>query len=194
MTLERHQEKMQDRSQVNFESVRLIFNSLRSEIIEKQKVQIQILGFKIIFTSTFMGVIVSSIKDGAPAYSSVIPAVVSVFFDFLILSRTQSMRRIGDYLEEYIEPLLYHDSSCGVVTWQSYLRLKGDTQFLKNAGELGFTLIMSVFAVLITLLYHGWWIGIAAFIIIAPLVALDSYLLNQPWRWMKYVLNSNSTD
>ena len=100
-----------------------LFIELRKELVESQKIRAQILGFKVTFVATAVGLIMSSLDFLDPALL-VIPSFAAICFDFIIYSYSFSIKRIGMYCREYIEPNLKRTLVLpdDFVLWQRYLR------------------------------------------------------------------------
>ncbi len=122
-----------------------LFIELRKELVESQKIRAQILGFKITFVATAVGLIMSNLNSFDPALL-VIPSFAAICFDFIIYSYSFSIKRIGMYCREYIEPNLKQELvlSNNFVLWQSYLKDPKTRQNLATIGNLGFTLLVVI--------------------------------------------------
>ena len=120
-----------------------LFVELRKELLEAQKIRAQVLGFKITFVSTFVGVLGSI--ENVEKLLFIVPAVASVCFDYIIYSYSFSIKRIGAYVRENIEPQLrkaeYFPKD--FLLWQEYLTNKKTKQDLVMYGNLGFTILAS---------------------------------------------------
>lgn len=88
---------------------------LRKELVESQKIRTQVIGFKITFVTALIGFFISKLLsdieksgelDGYNFYLLIIPALASIFFDFLIYSYSFSIKRIGLYIRFELEPQL----------------------------------------------------------------------------------------
>ena len=119
-----------------------LFIELRRELVESQKIRAQITGFKISFVSTIIGLMVAHIKDIDPAMF-VIPAFASICFDYIIYSYSFSIKRIGFYCREHIEPALKKTGEIPVdfEPWQEYLTNPKTRQWLSFTGNFGFTVL-----------------------------------------------------
>lgn len=73
-----------------------LFVELRKEIVESQKIRAQIIGFKITFISSGIGLIIAG-RNTVPQTLLIVPALAAIFFDFLIQSYSFSIKRIGRY-------------------------------------------------------------------------------------------------
>jgi len=82
-----------------------LFVELRKEIVETQKIRAQVIGFKITFTSTAIGIIIAG-SARWPIELLVLPAFAAVFFDTLIASYGVGIKRMGFYCHRILEPVL----------------------------------------------------------------------------------------
>lgn len=116
---------------------------LRKELVESQKLRARIIGFKITFVSAAAGLIATKLTE-LDAAIFVIPAFASVFFDFLIQSYSFSIKRIGSYIRDHIEPALILNSEMpgDLLQWQAHLTCPHTKQRLAVYGVFGFTLMM----------------------------------------------------
>jgi hypothetical protein len=121
-----------------------LYTELRKEIIESQKIRAQVVSFKITFVSAAIGLLASHL-DTIPKTVLIIPAFASVFFDFLINSYSFSIKRIGYYLKQYVEPELKteYQVTDDFLFWQHFLKNPKTGQFLSQIGNYGITLLAS---------------------------------------------------
>ena len=100
-----------------------LYTELRKEIIESQKIRAQVIGFKITFVSASIGLLSSNL-DKIPKVSLIAPAIASIFFDFLINSYSFSIKRIGYYLKEQLDPEIKAESKLPdeFMLWQNFLK------------------------------------------------------------------------
>jgi hypothetical protein len=82
-----------------------LFVELRKEIVETQKIRAQVIGFKITFTSTAIGIIIAGSAKW-PIELLVLPAFAAVFFHTLIASYGIGIKRMGVYCHRILEPVL----------------------------------------------------------------------------------------
>ena len=101
-----------------------LYTELRKEVIESQKIRAQVVGFKITFVSASIGLLSSNL-DKIPKASLVIPAIASIFFDFLINSYRFAIKRIGYYLKENLEPEIKIESKLPdeFLLWQNCISI-----------------------------------------------------------------------
>jgi len=126
-----------------------LYTELRKEIIESQRIRAQVIGFKITFVSASMGLLASRFEQ-IPNTLLIIPAIASIFFDFLINSYSFSIKRIGFYLWETLEPQLKEEAQIPnyLPLWQSYLKDRKTGQILSLIGNFGITIIASIAAII----------------------------------------------
>jgi len=119
-----------------------LFVELRRELVESQKVRAQITGFKISFVSAAMGLMAANIGN-LDNLLFVIPAFAAICFDYLIYSYSFSIKRIGLYCREHLEPALRASGETpeGFTHWQEYLADPRSRQRLSFVGNFGFSLI-----------------------------------------------------
>ena len=127
-------------------------SELRRELLESQKIRAQIIGFKITFLGTAIGIILAKL-DQSQYPLLVIPAFAAIFFDLLIQSYSFSAKRIGLYCHDHIEPLIVERLALpgSVLTWEQFVRKRQQKQWLAMAGNLGITVLSIVPAVLVLL-------------------------------------------
>ena len=92
-----------------------LMTELRKETLEGHRMRTQVIGFKITFVSTGIGLIAANI-DKVPKELMAIPAFASIFFDLLIINYSISIRRIGRYCQEYIEPILKREAQINPIS------------------------------------------------------------------------------
>jgi hypothetical protein len=119
-----------------------LFVELRKEILESQKIRSQVMGFKIAFVSAAIGLMAKSIVSLDKALF-VIPAFAAICLDFIIYSYSFSIKRIGSYTRDYIEPALKKNGSVpeDFRLWQDYLTEPKTRQNLGLYGNFGFTIL-----------------------------------------------------
>jgi len=122
-----------------------LFVELRKELLEAQKIRAQVLGFKFAFITAAMGFIVAKMETIDKSIL-VLPAFAAIFFDFIVCSYSFSIKRIGFYVREYIEPVLTRelDVPKNFVMWQKFLTQPKTRQNLAFCGNIGVTLLSVV--------------------------------------------------
>ncbi|MDX2040132.1 MAG: hypothetical protein SF097_02735 [Acidobacteriota bacterium] len=130
---------------------------LRKELVESQKIRAQVIGFKITLVSTGIGVIVANL-DKVPIVILVVPAFAAIFLDYLIQSYTFSIRRIGVYCREYLEPKILEGSELpgNFPLWERFMTRPKARQHFSMTGHLGIT-SLAVTAALFSLFVNFRW-------------------------------------
>jgi len=144
---------------------------LRKEVIESQKIRAQVIGFKITFVSAGIAVILANL-DKLPPLLLAVPAFAAIFFDFLINSYSFSIKRIGYYCRNNLEPYIRKHSELdkSFLLWEEFLRQPGTGQIFATVGNLGLTLLAVVPAVIGLLMPFRLEISVPLIIILALLL------------------------
>lgn len=126
-----------------------LFMELRKEVLESQKIRAQILGFKFTFITAAMGIIGAHLKE-LDSIIFVIPAFAAIFFDFIIYSYSFSIKRIGCYVRNVIEPELKRNTNFpqGFTMWQDYLTRPETRQYLSAYGNIGVTILSVIIGII----------------------------------------------
>ena len=158
-----------------------LFVELRKELIESQKIRAQVIGFKITFVTAAVGLIGTKIQDIDPILF-VIPAFASIFFDFLIYSYSFSIKRIGSYVRDYVEPALtkHGHMPADFVQWQDFLTQPKTKQNLALYGNFGFTLIIVLVGIISTFIPFRAWISVPILVLIVVFAAMDALAYRFP--------------
>jgi hypothetical protein len=120
-----------------------IFEELRKEMVSSQRIRTQIIGFKIAFASATLGLILANFGK-VPNLIFLIPAFASVFFDLIIVSYGFGIKRIAQYMQNNIEPVLSGYSQWKNEMWEEYINNQSTKwQYLSFIGNFGFTLVIS---------------------------------------------------
>ena len=128
-------------------SVWNLFVELRKETIESQKIRAQIIGFKITFISTAIGLILAKGNRGFPM-TLIVPAFAAIFFDFLIQSYSFSIKRIGRYCRDNLEPIIFpKNAGVSFLSWEQFLRSPENRQNYSTIGNLGITVLAAIPAI-----------------------------------------------
>jgi hypothetical protein len=124
-----------------------LFVELRKEIIESQKIRAQIIGFKITFISTAIGLILANGNRGSQM-ALVVPAFAAIFFDFLIQSYSFSIKRIGRYCGEHLEPVIFpKNTAVSFPSWEEFMSSPQNRQNYSMIGNLGITVLAVIPAI-----------------------------------------------
>lgn len=129
-----------------------LMTELRKETLEAQRMRTQVIGFKITFVSTGIGLIYA---NKAPRELLALPAFASVFFDLLIISYSISIRRIGLYCRKHLERQIDEEvkASEDFCYWEKFFELNQIRPILPIIANLGITILALVVG--ITGLYQG---------------------------------------
>ena len=151
-----------------------LFQELRKEVIESQKVRAQIIGFKISFITAATAAIAANIQR-VPALVFVIPVVASVFFDILTTGYTFSIKRIGAYCREELEPRI--KTAWGLpdsfTMWEQFLNDPNHKQKYKFLGNIGITVLAAIPAVWALFTPFKLWISFPLLILMVFLLLMD---------------------
>jgi len=164
-----------------------LFVELRKELLESQRIRAQVIGFKITFVSTALGVVVGGIhsqsQNVVPALL-VIPAIAAVFFDFLIYSYSFSIKRIGAYIREHIEPAMKQLGQVpeGYVQWQEYLTQPKTRQTLSLYGNFGLTSLAVVIGMMSLFFPYDPWVSTPLLAVLGALAVVDVAAYRAPRR------------
>jgi hypothetical protein len=149
---------------------------LRKELVESQKIRTQVIGFKITFVTALIGFfltkLLSAIDKGDEVaeynyYLLIIPAIASLFFDFLIFSYGYSVKRIGLYIRLVLEPALKEKFlNSDVILWENFLDQPQTKQKLAKIGNLGLTTIAVMIAIISILWFSSNQLLIAVSILV----------------------------
>ena len=124
-----------------------LFVELRKETIESQKIRAQIIGFKITFISAAIGLILANSNRGFQM-TLIVPAFAAIFFDFLIQSYSFSIKRIGRYCRENLEPIMFpKNAGVSFVSWEQFLSSPENRQSYSTIGNLGITVLAVIPAI-----------------------------------------------
>lgn len=171
---------------------------LRKELVESQKIRTQVIGFKITFVTALIGFISAKLLMDVEKtsefmdeyyYLLLIPAIASIFFDFLIYSYSFSIKRIGLYIRYELEPRLGKMlNENNMLMWQKFLDKGVTKQKLALIGNLGITLIAVVIAIASILWFSRHYLatGIVT-IVLLSFVAVDFWAMKQPARMVRKI-------
>jgi hypothetical protein len=164
---------------------------LRKEILESQKLRTQIIGFKITFVTTGIGLVAANL-DEVPAALLIVPGFAAIFFDFLITSYSYSIKRLGAYMRCHLEPHLRRITRVPdeLVLWEEYL----DTPELKQSfsmwGNLGLTFLAVAVGILGVLRPSGSALPVqwnaVLLLLVAVFAAVDIWASLRPRRFFGF--------
>lgn len=124
-----------------------LFVELRKETIESQKIRAQIIGFKITFISAGIGLILANSNRGS-WMTLIVPAFAAIFFDFLIQSYSFSIKRIGRYCREHLDPVLFpKNAAVAFSSWEEFMSSPQNRQSYSTIGNLGITVLAVIPAI-----------------------------------------------
>ncbi len=117
-----------------------LFVELRKELLEAQKIRAQVMAFKITSAAAAIGIL-AKYDDTLDYALFTISALAAVCFDFIIYSYSFSIKRIGCYTRDVIEPALKKHGRMPeeMKLWQKFLTEKRTKQTLSQFGNLGVT-------------------------------------------------------
>jgi len=161
-----------------------LFVELRRELVESQKLRSQIIGFKITFVGAGVGVILPNLDKLSPALL-VVPAFAAIFFDFLIVSYSFSIKRLGFYCRHHLEPVLRSGFGMPerVLLWQEFLQQPRARQVLSIIGNLGLSILVAVAAAVGVILSSSVPLGTFLLVVLGGLLALDGWAYLVPNRF-----------
>lgn len=173
-----------------------LFVELRKELLASQKIRAQVIGFKITFVSTAVGIVVGGMQsERLDPVLLVVPAIAAVLFDFLICSYSFSVKRIGAYTRQHIEPELKKLGHLpeGFVQWQEYLTQPKTRQTLALYGNFGLTGL--AVAVGIVGLFDPFdpWVSVPLMAALVALAVLDVMSYRSPRRLGKLWKDTNDS-
>ncbi|HEX5758142.1 MAG TPA: hypothetical protein VF121_03015 [Thermoanaerobaculia bacterium] len=161
-----------------------LFAELRKELVESQRIRTQVIGFKITFVSAAVGVIATNL-DKIPLPLLMLPAFAAVFFDFLINSYSFSIKRIGHYCREHLEPAVRKELGVpdDLVLWEEYLLAPYARQRFAFLGNLGFTALVSAIGVMAAVNPFRLAVSVPLVLILIVLLGFDLYAYLAPDRF-----------
>jgi hypothetical protein len=139
---------------------------LREEILSRQKVRVQIYGFKIALLTLLFAYIGSTENArinalamdktgnsifGVPILIILLPAIASVLLDFIMFNQDYGIKRISFFSREFLEPVIRKELKWpeNELLWEEYMmhpNLRSRFGFL---GNIGTTIIVYVLVLLI---------------------------------------------
>jgi hypothetical protein len=151
-----------------------LFIELRKELLAAQKIRAQVMGFKITFVSTAIGLLVANLKTLDSALL-VLPVFASVFFDLIIYSYSFSIKRIGSYTRKHIEPFLKRRGRVPkkFVMWQKFLTQPKTRQNLSLYGNLGLTILAAAVGIIALFCPFRPWLSSSLIIALTIFIIMD---------------------
>jgi hypothetical protein len=158
-----------------------LFVELRKEIVETQKIRAQVIGFKITFTSTAIGVIIAG-SGKWPLELLALPAFAAVFFDTLIASYGVGIKRMGYYCHQHLEPVLRRAVTLpeGFLLWHEFRRTFESRKSFGFLGNVGITFLLALPAVaaLGATPRKAWSLGLLGLLLLA--LIYDYWIIRLP--------------
>ena len=156
---------------------------LHKEVIQLQRQRSQVIGFKITFVSTAIAVIAAN-TDKFPIQLLFIPAFAAIFFDFLITSFSNSIKRIGTYCNDHLMKITRTLTSWpeDVLLWEEFLReykFKQTLALLGNLGITGLAIFVAIFGLLFQLKWPRW-LSIIFILILIIFFSIDIFQMRKP--------------
>lgn len=166
-----------------------LFVELRKELLESQKIRSQIIGFKITFITATIGLMAAHIKS-LDKVLFIIPAFAAICFDFIIYSYSFSIKRIGCYTRDHIEPALraQGDIPHNLKLWQEFLTDPKTRQNLALYGNIGLTLLtviigtISLFFPFRPIISSSLLFALLIFVVMDILTCLSPRKLGKLWK------------
>ena len=126
------------------QSVPEYFRVLRTEIVEAQKLRVQVGLAKIVFLGTLLSYFLKDHKGDA---SILICPFVALMFDFMVYGLSFNIRDVGDYIGEYLEPeMRFRSVSRDFQFWQIHRKLRAARfrdwgRIMYRAGSYGISFL-----------------------------------------------------
>lgn len=158
-----------------------LFVELRKEIVESQKIRAQVIGFKITFTGTAIGVIIAG-SGKWPLALLALPAFAAIFFDTLIASYGVGIKRMGQYCHQHLEPVLRRGVTLpeGFLLWHEFRRTSESKKSFGFLGNVGITFLMALPAVVAlgSTPRKAWSLGLLGLLLLA--LVYDYWIMRLP--------------
>ncbi len=160
-----------------------LFVELRKELMETQRIRAQVIGFKVAFVTTAVGVIATKIHN-LDAILFVLPAFAAMLFDLLIYSYSFSIKRIGLYVRDHVEPALarHGHMPADFVQWQDYLTQPKTRQELAHYGNFGLTVLVVLIGGVALFFPFRPWVSLPLLTALIVLAAFDLAAYRSPRR------------
>lgn len=134
-----------------------LFQELRKEIMEGQKLRAQLIGVKVAFVGTLIAAIAANLKVASPALL-VVPALAAAFFDFLVAGYSFSVKRLGHYAYTHLEPIMRESNEwpANVPLWEEFMRKQQTPIMLGVGANFMLTVLVIVLAIIGVLYDHPY--------------------------------------
>jgi hypothetical protein len=118
-----------------------LFEELRKELVETQALRTRVIGLKVAFVSATAALVAG--LDRVDPMLLVVPAFAAIFFDVLINSYSFSVKRIGAYTRDYLEPQIRKERAVPkeMLLWEEFMLSERSRQYMATVGNLGLTLL-----------------------------------------------------
>ena len=125
----------------------------------------------------------------------VIPAFAAICFDFLICSYSFSIKRIGHYCREYIEPALKAEGCFphDFVLWQEFLRDHRTRQNLSLYGNIGLTALAVAIGGVALFIPYRPTLSFSLLTVLLGFVIIDVLVYLSPQRFRKLRLRQDKS-
>lgn len=172
---------MDNKAQKKAELAWRIMTELRIEIISAQQLRAKAIEIKITFVSVTVGLIMASLGELHMSFM-VIPSFAAIFFDFLIISYSVSIKRKGYYCRTYIEPKLRqaNDWPSNEPLWEEFMSRPEEGQILSLIGNLGLTTLVMVPTIFALFDPFKWSVSFPLILALVVLFTCDFWIHLQP--------------
>lgn len=164
-----------------------LFVELRKELVESQRIRSQMIGIKVTFIATAYGFMASYVtSDNKTMF--VIPAFAAIFFDFVINSYSFSIKRIGCYCREFIEPALRENTNFPTKfkLWQEFLLEPRTRQYFALIGNFGLTILTILIGTIAMIFPFELFISIPILFVLFVLTVIDLLALLEPQKFKNW--------
>jgi hypothetical protein len=110
-----------------------LFVQIRQEMMEAQRIRMQLISFKITFVSAGIGVVLAYGKNTL-SQLLIIPALGALFFDLFIIAQNYLLDRLSFYCKDAVP-----ENPIQPVAWESWLSSKPAILF--KMGSIGITIL-----------------------------------------------------
>jgi hypothetical protein len=124
------------------------FRVLRDEIIEAQKLRIQVGLAKIVFLGTLLGFF---LKDARGDTAILICPFVALMFDCMVYGLSFNIRDVGNYIRDHVErEMLFDPATMDVALWQTHRADRNKHGFrdwgriMFRVGSYGLSILVAV--------------------------------------------------
>lgn len=136
---------------------------LREEILSRQKLRVQVYGFKIVIVTlffTYMAEYTNVIRNNQPIINNnynltadnemgnliiiLLPVISSILLDLIMNNQDYGIRRIGFFFREFLEPSIRRELKWpdNELLWEEYLNHSGMRSYFGVWGNIGTTVFV----------------------------------------------------